>query len=259
MNIYKTLFSLIVFSLLSNCCGVRIINGSYKGCESESYTILRKDDKIEIRQYYSTTVAKVDAEAERSLALAQGQEILYDYFSEKNNFEEKMNMTTPLIQKGQGRQWKIYLTTPINYTIESAVKNEAIQLHENTAKSSKLKALLLTENQESNASSIPQETIDSSTSHVKILPIPLDEKVQILTTKPSTIIAIVFSGFVTDKNLNKNLQELENYIAKENIKVIRPHFYAFYDSALTLPFNRRTEILFTLSDDRSNNIFKKTR
>ncbi len=257
MNICKIFLSIIAIIFLSNCCGPQVVQGWYKGRESENYTILRKENKIEIREYHQVTIAKVDAQGERPAALAQGQKILYDYFFEKNNFEEEINLTTPLTQRGSGHQWKIYLTVPLSYTLESAGQIELAQPFE-VATSSKLKTLLLADEQKNQTPQIAPEPVVAAPK-IQPLPIPLDERIQISTTKPTAVVAIIFSGFVTQKNLDKNLRELENYIAKENIKVVKPHFYAFYDSAFTLPFNRRIEILFTLSDDHNNDIFKKMR
>lgn len=253
MNIYKIFLAIAIISFLSNCCGSSIIQGSYKGFESENYTILRKENNIEIRQYHESVIAKVDAQGDIKTALQEGRNILSDYFFEKNNLEEEIVMTTPFTQQGSANQWRIYVTMPRLYTLEN---NEEIAPQEDTS-SPKLKALLLNDPQNQEIQPVAKAKILKP--KIQPLPIPLDERIRITKTKPATVVAIIFSGFVTKNNLEKNLHKLEKYIAKENIKVINPHFYAFYDSDFTMPYNRRMEILFTLTDDLSNDIFKKTR
>jgi hypothetical protein len=78
------------------------------------------------------------------------------------------------------------------------------------------------------------------------IPKPEDEKIKIRKQEKSKRLVIRFSGLISDSNLNKNKQKLDDYVKENKIKVKSKAIYAFYNAPFTLPFLRRNEIMYII-------------
>ena len=83
---------------------------------------------------------------------------------------------------------------------------------------------------------------------MQTLPKPNNDKVKIKEIPAKRFIAIRFSGRNTDSNVSEHEAELMAYIAQNNIKVSGPAKYAFYNPPWTLPFLRRNEVMFEITN-----------
>ena len=79
------------------------------------------------------------------------------------------------------------------------------------------------------------------------LPKPQNNSVKIKEVPARKCVSIQFSGGRNDKNLDKNLKKLMNYIKENKIQVVGSPVYAFYNPPWTPPFMRRNEIMFEVN------------
>lgn len=75
-------------------------------------------------------------------------------------------------------------------------------------------------------------------------PKPKDERIKLIQTKQETLVAITFSGFWSEKNMQKHKNILDEFVKKEDLKVKKGQVFAFYNSPFTLPFFRKNEVLY---------------
>lgn len=76
------------------------------------------------------------------------------------------------------------------------------------------------------------------------LPDPDDPAVRIVTTPGDRLAVIRFSGRWTDEALRSHASELRNWAETQDVTLVGPPRYYFYDAPFTLPFNRRNEVAF---------------
>lgn len=74
------------------------------------------------------------------------------------------------------------------------------------------------------------------------LPIPNNPNVKVTDQDEQKVLAIRFSGFNTDANLNDHLHKLQAFASHNHIKVGKEIVMAYYDPPWVLPFIRRNEI-----------------
>lgn len=80
------------------------------------------------------------------------------------------------------------------------------------------------------------------------LPKPDNANVKLLPQPSKKMIAITFSGTSSKENLSKHETLLRNYVAEKKIKTMGDPVYAFYNSPFSLPFMRRNEIMFEVTN-----------
>lgn len=179
--------------------------------ENPQYKVLSKENNIEIREYSPIIIAEVNVTGDRKEAVNKGFRILADYIFGNNTVKAKISMTAPVQQKSNE---KISMTAPV------------------TQKG---------ENNEWQVSFIMPKKYTLET-----LPKPNNEAVKIKEIGSKKYIAVIFSGFASAKNIQKNQQILDSYILKNKIKNNSKIIYAFYNPPWTLPFMRRNEIMYEI-------------
>lgn len=78
------------------------------------------------------------------------------------------------------------------------------------------------------------------------LPAPQDSTIRFVQVAPERQAVLGFSGLRSDAVLAAREAELRQWIAAQGMSVTAgPHYY-FYDGPMTLPWNRRNEVAFTV-------------
>lgn len=175
-----------------------------------TYTVLQKDNNIEIRQYPPIIVAEVKVSGERYAAINQGFRMLADYIFGNNKGSDKIAMTAPVIQQPaaipmtapvtqekDGNLWRIRFVMPETYTLDT-------------------------------------------------LPKPNNKDVSLIKIPGKTYAVIQFTGFNSSSNLNQHEAELKAFAKAHQLKQMGEPIYAFYNPPWILPFLRRNEIMIEI-------------
>ncbi len=204
MNTKTTL--LITTALILLLSAGAFIRQHMSNVETPKYSVLKKDNDIEIREYPTLLVAQTQKPGERDVAISEGFRTLADYIFGNNQASkntagespsEKIAMTAPVIQQKRDNEWVILFVMPSKF----------------------------------NESNIPQ---------------PMNKEVAIQTRSKTKYIVIQFSGTTSKSNLDNNLNKLNEFIESNKIKTKGAPIFAFYNPPWTLPFLRRNEIWFEI-------------
>jgi len=181
--------------------------------EQPKYTVLESAGDIEVRQYEPTIVAEVEVRGERMKALNQGFRLIADYIFGNNLSSKKVAMTAPVTQEtGE----KIAMTAPVT--------------------------------QDGKGDSWKVRFVMPADYTLETLPKPKNQDIRLIAVPARKAVVIRFSGYNTDKNINAHREALLKYITDHRLTVVGPPTTAFYNPPWTLPFLRRNEIMFELSD-----------
>ena len=176
--------------------------------ERPVYTVLEKDGAMEIRQYEEYFVAQTEYDGSTS----EGFKRLFKYISGHNKAQLEIEMTAPVTRQDSV---EIEMTSPV--TIENG-------------SDSKIMSFL-----------VPSRFSESE------IPVPLDERVQIIKI-PSRIVAThTYSWFATQSRNQRKAEELKSWLEKNNdYQIAEGPIYAGYDAPMTLPNKKTHEMMFVL-------------
>lgn len=184
--------------------------------EQATYSVVSKQDAIEIRDYAPMIVAEAQVQGEREKAISDGFRLIAGYIfgdntSSKNVSEkiamtapviqqasEKIAMTAPVIQQGDGDSWKVRFVMPASYTMDT-------------------------------------------------LPKPNNKAVVLKEVDGKRFAVIRFSGMAGESSIKEHTEELQAYVKEQKLKAISPITYAFYNPPWTLPFLRRNEVMVEIA------------
>lgn len=192
---------------------IRVISAFFLlvGCasadtETLEYKVLKKEGKIEVREYEPYIAASVTFKDKEDFE-DKAFRVLADYIFGKNIRKENIGMTSPVMNEGEDigmtspvfnnqrkEGWTMTFTMPARYTMET-------------------------------------------------LPMPVDDRIVITEVPRKTVAAIRFSGFRTDRKNARKECELREWLAKENIEVMGPASFAGYNPPWTLPMLKRNEVM----------------
>ena len=79
-----------------------------------------------------------------------------------------------------------------------------------------------------------------------ILPRPDDARIRLVTLPPERQAVVIFSGLPRTADLEARAERLRGWIAAKGLRVAAGPHFQFYDSPMTLPWNRRNEVSFTI-------------
>jgi SOUL heme-binding protein len=205
----KRFIRVLLMPLFLSVCSHKVVAGEYKGYELPPYTVLHKEEQIELRQYAPQLMAEVTVTGKREEAIREGFKILAAYIFGQNDASSKVAMTTPVTQEPVSE--KIAMTTPV--TQEKSGNAWLVRF------------------------GMPKQYTQET------LPKPKDPRIHFTMTKPSKRVAIIYSGFSSEEKMASNTQRLEAFIADEKLMRIGEPIMAFYDDPFTLPWRRRNEII----------------
>lgn len=199
-------FSIVTSTLLSACS---MFGNS--GVDIAPYNVLEKDGAVEIRRYDTMVLATADMPGGMDQGDNQAFQKLFDYISGANVTADKIAMTAPVFMQEKQEGQKIEMTAPVF-------------MSEN-------------ENRETMSFVLP------SSFTFETAPKPTDPAVRLEKVDNFTVVAIDFSGFLNQSNIQTHRQTLENWLKASNYMQTAPYQVAGYNPPWTIPFLRRNEIL----------------
>jgi DNA gyrase inhibitor GyrI len=123
------------FKLISRTLIVLLIlNTNIMANEQPDYTVIKKDNEFEIRQYTNFLTATVETEGERDDAIGKGFRILFKYISGENKNKESISMTVPVMQKSTGNnKWSISFVVPKKFNLQNVPQpdNQSVKIKNN--------------------------------------------------------------------------------------------------------------------------------
>ncbi len=194
---------LILCIVLSGCTVVGIRNS-----EEASYKVLFEEQNIQIRLYDSALIAQTSSKGNYKQSSNSAFRQLAGYIFGDNQSQQKIAMTTPVIQKPSSE--KIAMTVPV-YQQEN-------------------------ENDWTMSFVLPAEyTMDT-------LPIPTNPDIQIVEIPEKKVASIKYTGLITDEKIAVQTQKLTDWLIANEYKIISQAYSAAYDPPWTVPFLRRNEV-----------------
>ncbi len=176
--------------------------------ETPKYSIIKKKNEIELRQYPRYIQAEVSiAENDYKSAIEKGFGFLAGYIFGNNISRQKIEMTTP-VQVSQSQ--KIAMTTPVTVTGSDRFTVAFI---------------------------MPSEY------SLETLPIPKDNHIHFTLIPVHTMAAIRFSGYFQQNLINKNKQILSQWLEEEGLETEGDFIVAGYNPPWVPGFLARNEIL----------------
>lgn len=198
-----------------------IYAGSYcfmtRNVKTPKYAVTLSSGNIQIRQYPPMLLASVTVSGERQTAITNGFRLIADYIFGNNKLpnqqSENIAMTAPVLQQSSH---KIAMTAPV---MQQLAQNNEWQV----------------------------SFVMPSKYSLQNIPKPNNSEVRLHEIIAQRVVVIKFSGSITNQNLQKHLNKLNDYIHKTQLKVVGEPRYAFYNPPWTLPMMRRNEIMYVLA------------
>ncbi|MEM6414351.1 MAG: heme-binding protein [Pseudomonadota bacterium] len=188
----------------------------------------------EIRLYAPMILAEVDVKGSRSEAATAGFRILAAYIFGKNKKQEEIGMTAPVTQ-----------VPPESEQSEAPVATENDDASEKIEMTAPVTQV---PNAKGDANGWTITFLMPARYTMETLPLPIDERIRIRQTEPQRAIVLRFSGRITDKNMRKHREELDEIIASRGLQTLGKPIYAYYNGPFTPFFLRRNEVMYYLQD-----------
>ena len=186
---------------------------SSQATEEPDYTVVQTLNKVEVRQYAGYAVAEVLVPGPAEDAGNTAFPILAGYIFGKNKGERTLEMTAPVTQTPV--PVKLEMTAPV--TQSAAPGGYLVQF-------------------------VLPKGITSANA-----PVPIDARVMLRDVAESRLAVIRYSGFWSDGNYQKHLQELQSTLAANGLRTVGEPVYSRYNAPFTPWFMRRNEIWLHLS------------
>jgi hypothetical protein len=182
--------------------------------ETPKYSVSRKQNEIEIRQYpgYIQAEVTVDEKNYKS-AIEKGFGVLAGYIFGNNIARQKIEMTTP-VQASQSE--KIAMTTPVTITGASSFTVAFIMPAEYT---------------------------------LETLPQPKDTRVHFTCIPARSMAAIRFSGYFQPEAIQKNKQRLSQWLEEQQLETEGDFVVAGYNPPWVPGFLARNEVLIQIKTE----------
>ncbi|KPQ01646.1 heme-binding protein [Marinobacter sp. HL-58] len=200
-------------ALLISLCSM-FLSATTMATEEAEYTVLLKEENLEVRVYEPHIVAEtvVDTEFEDAGSEAFGR--LFKYISGNNQSQQEIAMTAPVGQVAEGQE--IDMTAPVGQT----------QVDGNWVVSFMMPG------------SFTMQTT----------PKPRDERITIRQVPERTMAAIEYSGFWSKSGYQKNKARLEEWINKKGFTIQGKPVWARYNAPFMPWFLRRNEVLIPINN-----------
>jgi hypothetical protein len=186
--------------------------------ETPKYSIIKKQNEIEIRHYPAYIQAEVVIdEKQYQSAIEKGFNVLAGYIFGNNVSKQKIEMTSP-VQASQSE--KIAMTTPVTVTGES---------------------------------SFTVAFIMPSAYTLETLPQPRDSHVHFRLIPARSLAAIRFSGFFRQDTIQKKKQRLSQWLQEQGIEAEGDFIVAGYNPPWVPGFLARNEVLIQIKNGLQEN------
>jgi effector-binding domain-containing protein len=83
--------------------------------------------------------------------------------------------------------------------------------------------------------------------NMETLPQPNNKNIGLKELPSKKYIVINFSGVISDQNITLHEEKLKKHILENEMHILSPPIYAFYNPPWTLPFMRRNEIMMEIN------------
>jgi effector-binding domain-containing protein len=179
--------------------------------EQAKYSVLKKADGYEIRNYPAHIVAQttVEGTSVNGDAFNTGFRIIAGYIFGGNTKKESIAMTAPVV--AQGSSEKIAMTVPV--TASASGDSQVVSF------------------------------VMPSGYTLETLPTPNDSRIKLVEVPEQKMAALRFSGYRTDARFEKMRSQLFADLARDNIEVIGTPIFAGYNPPWTPPWMNRNEIM----------------
>ena len=195
-------------ALVLSLCSM-FLSATTMATEEAEYTVLLKEDNLEVRQYEPQIVAEtvVDTEFEGAGSEAFGR--LFKYISGNNQSRQEIAMTAPVGQVAESQ--KIDMTAPVGQTQVDGKWVVSFMMPSSF-------------------------TMDS-------IPKPNDERIVLRSVPVQTMAAIRYSGLWSESGYQKSKSRLEKWIDKKGYIATGAPVWARYNAPFIPWFLRRNEVL----------------
>lgn len=185
---------------------------SMRDVKMPAYKVIKRQGRIEVREYAPLLVAQVIVSGSREQAINDGFRLLAAYiFGDNhtdNNTSSKIAMTAPVMQ---GPSQKIAMTSPVQ--------------------------------QSPTLNGWKVEFVMPSQYTLKTIPKPNNVAVKLIEVAESTQVAIRFSGSINNDRLEYFKNKLIDYVHNNDYIMVSQPQFAFYNPPWTLPWVRRNEVM----------------
>lgn len=200
----KKILALLTALFLQGCSVFGI-----SSVETLEYSVLEEDENFTIRQYDQYWVARTIMPGDYKKSTSEGFNLLFAYISGKNSREEKIAMTSPVLQRKEGE--KIRMTSPVI--------------------------------QQKQGDGWMMEFVLPVRFKGKSPPQALDPQVSVVRVEGYRAAALLYSGSLNEEKYQQKTAELLDMVNKKGLQTISMPFSAGYNPPWTLPFFRRNEVL----------------
>ncbi|KPK26883.1 MAG: heme-binding protein [Desulfobacterales bacterium SG8_35_2] len=181
--------------------------------EEAEYSVLKKNDRFEIRDYAPHVLAEIIVAGDIEQAGNKAFNRLFRYISGDNRSRAKIEMTAPVSQEPRGE--KIKMTAPVS--IQPAQEQWAVSF------------------------------MMPASYTLETLPEPEDPGIILRQVPARRMAAVRYSGFWSKKKYMRYKNKLEEWINKEGLTILGDPIWARYNPPFTLWFLRRNEILIPVN------------
>lgn len=179
--------------------------------ETPSYSVIRKENEFELREYPAYIKAEVDVtETSFKRAIYKGFNVLAGYIFGNNIKTEKIAMTSP-VQVSESQQ--IAMTTPVTISGNGSYTMSFIMPAEYT---------------------------------LETLPIPKDKAIRFTSVPRHRMAVIRFNGFFPEARIRKGEQRLREWVEKEGLKPEGDFIVAGYNPPWVPGFLARNEVMIMI-------------
>lgn len=182
--------------------------------EQADYTVVKKMDGYEIREYPVHIVAQTTVQGSYGKSMNSGFSIVASYIFGGNTKKESIAMTAPVVsQKGEGEKISesIAMTAPVVATTEG--DSQVISF------------------------GMPRSYT------LETLPIPNDSRVKIVMIPTKKYAVLQFSWYRSDARVRKMQEKLASALARDGVATQGSTAYAGYNAPWTPPWMNRNEVL----------------
>jgi SOUL heme-binding protein len=197
--------------------------------ESPTYTVVRKDEDVEIRIYPRYILAQVDVATDYDQAIGMGFSILAHYIFGGNRKRSNIAMTAPVSGENISGSEKIPMTVPV--TEEEVGVSEKIPMAAPVTEEKAGKEIYRI------SFTMPSKyTLDT-------LPEPEDERIKFKEVKNEKMAVLRFKGRVNHKLADQEVAELKKWLEKNDIEPKSNFIVAQYNNPAVPGFFRRNEVM----------------
>ncbi|MFA7252671.1 MAG: heme-binding protein [Candidatus Paceibacterota bacterium] len=204
--------NLIILSIIVGLLIIWSIVGYFtSSAEQAKYSVLKKADGYEIRNYSAHIVAQtiVEGTSVNGDAFNNGFTIIAGYIFGGNVKKESIAMTAPVVV--QEASEKIAMTVPV--TASATGDSQIVSF------------------------------VMPSRYTLETLPTPNDPRIKLAEVPEQKMAALRFSWYRTDSRFEKMQKQLFADLARDNITIIGTPIYAGYNPPWTPPWMNRNEIM----------------